>query len=131
LQALSSAGTRLAFFAGSGSTSVPAIEEMRQSSGGNALHAAIALCHQVSVYGVGLVAADGVGGDATYTHFFDQEAGACLEWPRSNWSREAVRKLMSRPVVREVRQHWRRDRITTELLMHVFAALGIVRWIKS
>lgn len=63
---LESRGARFAFFHGVDSGE-PAIDAMLAGSGGNALHAALALCERVNVYGVGLFSS-GVEGDKIYAH---------------------------------------------------------------
>mmetsp|Transcript_232 Transcript_232/g.653 ORF Transcript_232/g.653 Transcript_232/m.653 type:complete len:688 (-) Transcript_232:71-2134(-) len=71
-------GVRLKFMRGfeSGERSLAALLD---SSGGNAMIAAIALCERVDVYGYGLMSSNGrPSGDKIYTHFFDSEVGSCL-----------------------------------------------------
>ena len=52
---------------------------MLESSGGNALVAAVAMCVEVDVYGYGLLSSDGgPAGDKLYTHYFDSHVGGCM-----------------------------------------------------
>ena len=63
------------FFAGLPSQ-VRTLDAQLEGSGANALHAAIALCDEVDVYGMGLYS-HGVGADKLYVHGSDAGVGQC------------------------------------------------------
>lgn len=98
------------------------IDSMLAGSGGNALHAALALCEHVDVYGAGLFSS-GVTGDKIYAHAYDEQVGTCLERGSRAYEFGNVRGLGTF-------FSWRRDRIRTEILLHVLHALGVVRWVQ-
>ena len=108
------------------------IDALRESSGGNALQAALGLCGRVDLYGAGLLAPRGVAGPKLYTHFFDKEVGDCLE-PRTNESAALLHAEVDEVLARDptLRQRFRTDRVGTELLLHVMAAFGAIRWLKG
>ena len=95
---------------------------MLAGSGGNALHAALALCETVDVYGTGLYSA-GVGEDKAYVHAYDARVGACLE-PGSRVYEFGNTKGLGGFFA------WRRDRVRSEMLMHVLHAIRAVRWVQ-
>ena len=121
LQALEAAGARFAFFRGveSGDES---IDSMLNGSGGNALHAALALCRNVDVYGAGLFSA-GPTDDKIYAHAYDSEVGLCLEPGSRVYEFGNARGLAGF-------FRWRRDRVRSEMLMHVLHELGVFRWVQ-
>ena len=88
----------------------------------HALHAALALCEHVDVYGAGLFSS-GVTGDKIYAHAYDEQVGTCLERGSRAYEFGNVRGLGTF-------FSWRRDRIRTEILLHVLHALGVVRWVQ-
>ena len=98
------------------------------SSGGNALYAALAMCDRVDVYGVGLFSEGGAGGDKLYAHAWDDRIGSCampgggLEVLRMKPGSQSINGMSFTP-------KWLKGRIENELLMHVFHAFDIIRWI--
>ena len=62
LRQLARAGVPLLWFAGTESDGEATVDRMRDGSGGQALHAALALCDRVDVYGMGLLGLGGLGG---------------------------------------------------------------------
>ena len=50
-------------------------ENFLSNSGGNALHAALAMCDRVDVFGVGLFS-EGADGDKLYAHAYDDRVAA-------------------------------------------------------
>jgi hypothetical protein len=121
LRALEMGGARFAFFGGVASGD-DSIDAMLAGSGGNALHAALALCERVDVYGLGLYSG-GAHEDKVYAHAYDERVGQCLQ-PGSRVYEFGNAKGLGGFFA------WRRDRVRTEILMHVLHALGIVRWVQ-
>jgi hypothetical protein len=133
----------------------PAFHALSRSSGGNALITALSACQTVNLYGAGLLrlstssSGQRSNGDRTsegsqlvYAHYYDPRVGHCTS------DAEALRMLqrdcaerMDRHSKRnrrggradercETRAHeWRRDRIETELGLHILHLLGIVQWV--
>ena len=118
---LEGSGARFAFFRGMDSGD-DGVDAMLAGSGGNALHAALALCDRVDLYGAGLFSS-GVTGDKIYAHAYDERVGMCLEPGSRVYEFGNVKGLAGF-------FNWRRDRIRTEILLHVLHALGIVRWVQ-
>ena len=120
-QGLEQHGARFAFHHGelSGDESVDA---MLSGSGGNALHAAVTLCDAVDVYGAGLHSA-GVDADKIYAHAYDERVGQCLEPGPRPYKFGKLKGILGF-------FQWRKDRVRTEMLMHVFHALGVTRWVQ-
>ena len=120
-------GLRVAFFRGLRSNEA-FLDGMRQSSGGSALHTAIALCDQpVDVYGSGLLAPDGALGDKIYTHAFDEHVGRCVTLRRAAaFAGQPEAEFERRRWASKTR--WRAQRVGSELLLGVLHALGIVNW---
>ena len=86
------------------------------------LQAALSLCDEVDVYGVGLrSSAGGLGADKVYNHYYDKLARDC--------SRHVSTRKRDRQAS-EAHSKFYSDRLHTELLMHVMHALGIVRWVQ-
>ena len=112
---------RFLFFLGAVSGD-ESIDAMLSGSGGNALHAALSLCAAVDVYGSGLHSR-GVGHDKIYAHAYDERVGHCLA-PGSRPYRFGKLKGILGFV------KWRKDRVRTEMLLHVLHALGVVRWVQ-
>ena len=121
LRLLEGRGARFAFFSGvpSGDDTV---DGMLRGSGGNALHSALALCSHVDVYGSGLYAA-GADADKIYAHAYDHRVGRCLE-PGTRVYEFGNQKGLAGFF------GWRRDRIRTEMLLHLLHAMGAVRWVQ-
>ena len=120
-------GVPLAFFRGVRSTE-PTLDGMRQSSGGSALHAAIALCRApVDVFGVGLFSAEGVAGDKVYTHSYDAGVGRCVGVGRAaRFANVSVERFERRRWASK--SSWREQRVRSEMMMHILHNLGVVRW---
>ena len=105
------------------------------NSGGNALYAALAMCNHVDVYGVGLFSA-GASGDKLYAHAYDDRVGKCAPPPGGR----GLDALRMKPAPWDHRKQminglsygpsWLRARIDRELLMHVFHAFDILRWVQ-
>ena len=112
---------RFLFFLGQPSGD-ESIDSMLAGSGGNALHAAVSLCGSVDVYGSGLHSR-GVGHDKIYAHAYDERVGQCLE-PGPRPYRFGKAKGINGFV------KWRKDRVRTEMLLHILHAVGVVRWVQ-
>jgi len=112
----------LAWFAGHDAADFH-VNGLRDSSGGNALLAAISLCDTVSLYGAGLLSVGGAAADKVYVHFFDDAVGACLDEGNATLRGEADTRRFSRAT-------WLKDRLRTEMLLHVLHAMGIIRWVQ-
>lgn len=129
-------GAQLLWFAGSASGD-PILDRMRESSGGQALLAALALCARVDVYGVGLARPQGsdLEGEVVYTHFYDKQVGRCARngpYSRGNSSSEVSAAAKRIPGARTwSRSKWRRARVGTEVLLHLFHAFGMMRWVTQ
>ena len=95
---------------------------MLAGSGGNALHAAIGLCERVEVYGAGLYAASSRD-DKVYAHAYDAAVGRCVAPGERKFEFGSWLGLMGL-------FHWRRDRVTSEIVLHVLHLLGIIRWVQ-
>ena len=106
----------------------PILDGMRQSSGGSALHAAVSLCRRApDVYASGLLAPDGAAGEKVYTHAYDAHVGRCVSPERAaEFMKENVSDFERRRWA--TKTSWRRQRIGSELMIHVLHALGVVRW---
>ena len=139
LTKLAASGMPMLWFAGTDSEGEPTIDRMRDSSGGQALQAALALCDRVNVYGVGLLGVGGLGGELLYSHYFDEAPGRCASFTTSKQQADsegthedpggavaaarAAKRFWSW-------QDWKRDRVRTEVLFHVWHALGVIRWVQ-
>ena len=125
LMAHEHAGARFAFHTGAESGD-EAVDAMLAGSGGNALQAALSLCEQVDVYGAGLHS-KGVGHDKIYAHAYDEAVGRCMAPMRGPGARPfrfgKVKGMLGL-------FGWRRDRVRTEMLMHVLHALGVIHWVQ-
>ncbi|KAL1500616.1 hypothetical protein AB1Y20_013268 [Prymnesium parvum] len=120
-------GLQIAFFRGFKS-GIDVLDKMRKGSGGNALLSAISMCRQpVDVYGAGLLSVDGVAGDKVYAHAYDPGASRCIE------EEQGARFIGPKRDIRLLRWHekteWKRQRIKTELLLHVLHALDVIHWV--
>ena len=115
-------GQRFLFVRGA-STGDAALENALRSSGGNALHGAVAMCDQVNLYGAGLFS-EGVHEAKRYIHFYDLQPGVAT----CTGSASAA-PVSERARVREKR--WVTDRLQTELLLHVLHAMGIINWVQT
>ena len=132
IEALTRTGGRFVWFGGD-TSGEPILDAMHESSGGNALQAALALCQRVDVYGVGLLALRGISGPKTYSHYFDKEVGDCLV-PGSNESAATIRRHVARVKSRNRRgalARMNQSKLAAELLWHILAAFGAIRWIKT
>jgi hypothetical protein len=131
LRSLVRAGARLAF-ARSAPSGDPVLDFLRHSSGGSALHTAIALCRQpVSVYGVGLFSAAGALGDKLYAHAYDRRGvGTCVTLERAARAAGQTEEAFLRQRWM-TKQRWRDQRLRGEMLMHLLHVLGIIRWRQS
>jgi hypothetical protein len=115
-------------------SSVPELEALVRSSGGNALASAIALCEQVELYGAGLhrgVSSTGADGaaDLKYLHYYDQQPGKChADGPFTVQDAREHYKDWTR--VYGIFKTWRLDRLRGELMLHVLHALGVMRWVQ-
>ena len=123
------AGLRLGFLSPSLPSGDLVLDSMRQSSGGSAILAAIALCRApVDVYGVGLFAEHGAASDKLYGHSYDHGGiGLCVPLSKAlRFTKQTEEGFQ--------RQRWatkarRRDqRMQGEVLLHLLDALGIIRW---
>ena len=146
------AGVPIAFMRGYRTTE-RSLAALLDSSGGNALVAALAMCDSVNVYAYGLLSSNGrPTGDKLYAHFFDTEVGLCLPVDRleraSGYIRYFASRIMSqcaasRSIERarssssrhlsgskycRVFRAWRKDRLRAEVLLHALHALGVVTW---
>ena len=74
--------------------------------------------------------------DVVYTHFFDERPGRCARRRglEPEDGEDAAASGGAGPAAREKRywsrRNWLRDRIRTEVLLHLLHALGIVRWVQ-
>ena len=131
---LSADGLRVRFVRGAvcGDDSLNA---MLRSSGGNALHGAIAQCQTVNVYGAGLYS-DGVHDWKRYVHYYDTEMGipqctAAGARDRISNADGSINASASNKTNSRWVERWIKDRVRTELLMHVLHAMGIINWIQA
>jgi len=142
-------GLKLAFvLAGGGLRSqrgsgVQPIDALSESSGGNALLAALGLCAAIDVYGAGLLRADlkEMRNDSTgtprwvsatqliYSHFYDGRPGRCST-DQSSRSHDRKHGCHRHGHCRRTRQEWRRARVEHELLLHTLHAFGVIRWVQ-
>ena len=139
-------GLRPLWFAGSASGD-PMVDRMRESSGGQALLAALALCQTVDVYGTGLLRLGAeLGDDVVYSHFYDKRVGRCARAAMpirptaspnlpsgsagTTYARSAAAAKRMPGARTWSRSKWRRARVGTEVVMHLFHAFGIVRWVQ-
>lgn len=123
---------------------VVALDDQLDGSGANALHAAMALCDRVDLYGTGLYGR-APDGDKLYIHASDRDGvGQCAPLPE--WCDHAVdghlrghSSVMSEPCGypfrtsagfngRQLYKKWLQNRVHAELLTHIMAAMGMVRW---
>ena len=74
--------------------------------------------------------AAGARGDKTYIHFYDEWPALCLEPEWDPDSRLARDRYKDHKRVSAAFHMWRKDRIRTEVLLHVMHALGIVHWVQ-
>lgn len=69
-------------------------------SGGHLVDLAVAMCQRVDVYGMGLLARGGVGGDLLYQHHYDQRVAPNCNIPCATWGlawRSNASKMVCRP----------------------------------
>ncbi len=102
---------------------VAALDQMLDGSGGNALHAALALCDRVSLYGAGLYSA----GDAdhkVYAHSYDTKGV-----PRCITGDPPYR--FSTVQRRRNAEAWLSARVHSQLMLSLLHAMGIVRWVHA
>ena len=110
--------------------------------------AARALCERVDVYGAGLLALGGIGAEIVYTHAYDVQPARCVNTPDPHAHRDrdyehgdssgdphpapgAKGPKHRKPSRRYFSQsHWRRARMQTEVLLHVWHAFGLIRWVQ-
>ena len=111
-------GYTIQWFAGVPSPGEATIDRMRESEDGAALHAALALCSEVEVHGIGWLRLENEDGssDLVDSRYYDQRVGRCVR-PTSK-----MKKPAGSP-------SWRVERLRAELLMHVWHSFGIVRWV--
>lgn len=103
---------------------------LRDSSGGQALLSAMALCQKVDVYGFGLLALGGLGGEKIYSHYFDAAAGRCANISVVRAFKATERERCDAKHRSWSKREWRRDRVSLEILMHLFHAFGLVNWVR-
>lgn len=90
-----------------------------------------------TVYGVGLARPQGsdLEGEVVYTHFYDKQVGRCARngpYSRGNSSSEVSAAAKRIPGARTwSRSKWRRARVGTEVLLHLFHAFGMMRWVTQ
>jgi len=120
-------GSRFAFFTGSPPTGEGYLDALSESSGGSALMAAISLCSQpVAVFGAGLYS-DAVDGDKRYLHMYDHLGAAlCVNATAAGVSPYRFKSDYARAF--RVYGRWRRDRLVSELLLHIWNAFGVIHW---
>ena len=100
----------------------PTVDSMLDGSGGNAIQAAISLCANVDVFGVGLLS-QRWDEDKAYAHYWDGAAGVCAA------SKAPFRAVaMHRPLGWRTLPAWRDARLGSELLLHLLHAFGVIRW---
>ena len=123
----SAMGTRFAFFKGAPPSNNYDLDALADSSGGSALMAAISLCRQpVRVYGAGLYS-EGPGFDKRYLHFYDHVGAAlCVNSTAVGGAYRFSRLNMAKTF--NLYRRWRRNRLVSEILMHVWHAFGIIEW---
>lgn len=116
-----------------------ALDSTMMSSGGNAIHGAVAMCEAVSLFAHGLYS-EHVHAWKRYVHYYDASDGVpqCVSAARSRAalgrnSQPPNRSLLtSRDELLRQNQwvgRWIKDRVRTELLLHVLHALGVVDWV--
>ena len=112
-------GYTIQWFAGVPSPGEATIDRMRESEDGAALHAALALCSEVEVHGIGWLRLENEDGssDLVDSRYYDQRVGRCVR-PTSEVKKPAAGS-----------PSWRVERLRAELLMHVWHSFGIVRWV--
>ena len=120
LRKLEMGGGRVAFLQPVQKSGVAAIDALLSGSGGSALHAAINLCESVTLYGAGLFAAHAQD-DKVYVHAYDEDVGKCVP----SWRKHEFGSWRGLTNFFE----WRRDRVASEILLHVLHALGVVNWV--
>ena len=127
---------------------VEGLDTLTRGTGGSSLLTAMAACRHVSVYGFGLLRLDPpapTGGEGAphdeareaaaaaarpqliYAHFYDRRVARCTTDPQilQSW---AARKTCRKRECRELRERWRRDRVGSELLLHVLHVFGMITW---
>ena len=67
--------------------------------------------------------AGGVADDKAYVHAYDEKVGTCLAPGSRVYEFGNVKGLGGF-------FSWRRDRVRTELLLHVLHRLGAIRWVQ-
>ena len=95
-----------------------------QGTGGSSLHAAIALCKTVDVYGAGLFS-EGVSADKRYAHYYDRHGIAACAAKQNKRPAGHGKLSAATPPTLAV------DTTLAEIYMHVLHELGIVRWIRG
>ena len=99
---------------------------MLESSGGNALHAAIAMCDRVSVYGTGMYS-DSPSGNKMYVHASDKFGVAhCFSYTKSREGTGYRLRQGSRSA--QLFRRWLTNRVRTEMALALLHTLGVVQW---
>jgi len=110
---------------------VAGAEALTRGSGGSTLLAALSACRHVTVYGSGLLRLPttraGLPPQLVYSHFYDESVARCTT------EREVLRfaqrqGLCSKSTCKAARAGWLHDRLSSELLLHVMHALGLITW---
>jgi len=118
-----------AVMAPTGATSYPR-DGLLSNSGGNALHAALALCDRVDVYGAGLFS-DTAKGDKLYAHSYDDRLGRC-ETLKHGLAELLVTRRAGHQQIGGFKEapRWVHSRIQSELLLHVLHAFDVIQWVQ-
>ena len=83
---------------------------------------ALALCEHVDVHAVGWLA---LGGELVESNAFDRSAGRCVRPSDAERAPDAAPRSKGDAKGAS----WRTERLHAELLLHVWHAFGIVRWV--